>query len=190
MRWRRIEKAGLLPSAAIGIALVAEACGGGSANGVARIGHPVVARAGRPAGAHLAPIQGGLAHSQCMRAHGVLTYPDPDAQGNIKITSASGLNPSSPQFDEAQKACANLEPGGSSQGITPWGQAMLVKALKFVACMRTHGVHNFPDPKPLPYGVMLTIPRSSGIDVNSPQFTKANQICQPLMNVDPGTGKP
>jgi hypothetical protein len=50
-----------------------------------------------------------LRFSQCMRAHGVTHFPDPTfgAGGRIglKVGPSLGLDPSSPAFEQAQKAC-------------------------------------------------------------------------------------
>jgi hypothetical protein len=61
--------------------------------------------------------------AQCMRAHGLRDFPDPQTggQGGIKIQgggpgSSSDLNPDSPLFQRAQKACASLLPGKAGQG--------------------------------------------------------------------------
>ena len=51
--------------------------------------------------------------AQCMRAHGILKFPDPTSDG-IRLTPGSGIDPQSPQFRAAQKACAKDFPGGSS----------------------------------------------------------------------------
>jgi hypothetical protein len=67
--------------------------------------------------------------SKCMRAHGVPDFPDPQtSNGALKIEgSASGgtgsppadLNPDSPVFQKAQKACGSLLPGkaGAPMGV-------------------------------------------------------------------------
>jgi hypothetical protein len=55
-----------------------------------------------------------LKFSQCMRSHGVANFPDPNFHGggiSIKIDSSSGINPRSPQFQAAQKACQAYLPG-------------------------------------------------------------------------------
>lgn len=52
-----------------------------------------------------------LKGSQCMRAHGVLNFPDPTSEG-IRISPSSGIDPNSPQYRAAQKACAKDFPGG------------------------------------------------------------------------------
>jgi hypothetical protein len=49
--------------------------------------------------------------SHCMRAHGVPKFPDPTSNG-IRFSPSSGIDPSSPQYRAAQKACAKDSPGG------------------------------------------------------------------------------
>jgi hypothetical protein len=55
-----------------------------------------------------------LSNSRCMRSHGVPDFPDPqfgdNGEASIKLTKGSGLNPSSPAFQRAQKACAKFLP--------------------------------------------------------------------------------
>ena len=55
-----------------------------------------------------------LKYSQCMRDHGIKDFPDPNPQGGLMISAAPGgdLDPNSPQFQAAQKACQSLMPGG------------------------------------------------------------------------------
>jgi hypothetical protein len=57
----------------------------------------------------------------------------------------------------------------------------------FSACMRKHGLPNFPDPKPAGSGFGLTLRTENGIDVRSPQFKRAQQACKKLL---PNGGKP
>ena len=55
-----------------------------------------------------------LANSRCMRSHGVPNFPDPvfggDGRVSIKISKGSGIDPRSPAFQNAQKACAKFRP--------------------------------------------------------------------------------
>jgi hypothetical protein len=52
-----------------------------------------------------------LKHTSCMRAHGITNFPDPVTDdGGISI-SLHGLDPNSPQFQAAQKACQQYQPG-------------------------------------------------------------------------------
>jgi hypothetical protein len=62
-------------------------------------------------------LQQALKFSQCMRSHGVPKFPDPqaDANGGMKMTigERAGVDPNSPQFRAAQKACQKLVPGSA-----------------------------------------------------------------------------
>ena len=57
-----------------------------------------------------------LAYAQCMRSHGVPNFPDPTFQTGpnggvgvgIRIGNNSGIDPNSPAFQEAQKACGSI----------------------------------------------------------------------------------
>jgi hypothetical protein len=54
-----------------------------------------------------------LKYSQCMRAHGISDFPDPSSGGlNIEMKPGSDLDPNSPAFKTAQKACEKENPGG------------------------------------------------------------------------------
>ncbi|MES1248373.1 MAG: hypothetical protein ABUS54_11960 [Actinomycetota bacterium] len=74
---------------------------------------------GRPSQAQIQKAEASaLAFSRCMRAHGVPDFPDPqfDTSGpgfGIKIGGkGNGLDPSSPIFQAAQRACQKDLPGG------------------------------------------------------------------------------
>lgn len=58
------------------------------------------------------------AFSKCMRDNGISAFPDPEPDGGIKIKAGkgTGLNPESPKFESAQKACAKFSPGGGGRG--------------------------------------------------------------------------
>lgn len=86
-----------------------------------------------------------LEFSNCMRSHGVPSFPDPDANGNIAVTPGSGLDPQSPSFEAAQKACGKYMPGGGSPPAM--SESERLKAFAFAKCMRSHGVPGFPDPE-------------------------------------------
>lgn len=49
--------------------------------------------------------------AQCMRAHGVKNFPDPKG-GKLVFNKSNGLDPNSPQFKAAQRACQKYAPGG------------------------------------------------------------------------------
>ena len=54
-----------------------------------------------------------LANARCMREHGVENFPDPtfDANGAARMKIDKSVNPESPTFQAAQKACQNLGAG-------------------------------------------------------------------------------
>jgi hypothetical protein len=126
-----------------------------------------------------------VAFAQCMRSHGEPDFPEP-TEGKLLIKGGphNGLNPGSPQFQSAMRACGHLMP---NHAPSPAQSAELqAKALKFSACMREHGVPNFPDPKFSGGGAQLRIGGpSSGINPRSPQFQAAQKTCQGDL---PGSG--
>jgi hypothetical protein len=68
--------------------------------------------------------------------------------------------------------------GSSGGNGVPTPGALANDAEKFVACMRSHGVANFPDPLISPGHVGISIGPSV---VNSPHFKSAQAACQHLM---------
>jgi hypothetical protein len=83
---------------------------------------------GRPsAQAQQKEVQQALKFAGCMRSHGVPKYPDPEvgSGGGMKqtINPNDGVDPSSPQFQAAQKACQKLVPGAPDAAGPPPGQA-------------------------------------------------------------------
>jgi hypothetical protein len=107
-----------------------------------------------------------------MRSHGVPDFPDPGPI-HIDVRTHPDLDPSSPPFVAAQKACVSLEPGGTQGGtVSPQQQAA---ALAYSACMRAHGFPKFPDPVFSDGGEHVTI---NGLDTESAQFQNADKLCQ------------
>jgi hypothetical protein len=71
-----------------------------------------------------------LKFSECMRQHGVPNFPDPKFSGGgtrvtLKLGKSGGIEPNSPQFQAAQKACQSDSPLGrvSGKGLPPAAQA-------------------------------------------------------------------
>jgi hypothetical protein len=113
-----------------------------------------------------------------MRSHGVPDFPDP-VDGGFHITSGPGsdLDPGSPQFVAADAACKALSPEDQAGGGTADPQAQ-AEALKYSACMRSHGVPSFPDPVFIGGSIRMAVKAGSGLDPNSPQFVAAQNACQ------------
>ena len=95
-----------------------------------------------------APTAGGgplLQYAECIRAHGVPTFPDPSAHGGLAIPNA--INPQSPAFQSAQRACQKLAQPPEGKGSPDTGDSQLIALAR---CMRSHGVPSFPDPTKSP----------------------------------------
>jgi hypothetical protein len=79
-----------------------------------------------PSAAEQAKMQEqALKFSACMRAHGVPKFPDPQFSGGkatLRLDRRNGIDPSSPRFQAAQKACESLVPGGPKGGPGPGGK--------------------------------------------------------------------
>jgi len=78
--------------------------------------------------------------AECIRAHGVPHFPDPDAKGDFVF----GIDVSPAVWQKAVNACKDLEPPGALSGKrSPKQQS---DALRFAQCVRENGVKDFPDP--------------------------------------------
>jgi hypothetical protein len=76
---------------------------------------------GRPSAAQQAKDQQEmLKYARCMRSHGVPKFPDPQPGGALTLGDQSGIDPSTPQFKAAQRACQKLVPG-SPIAVAPTG---------------------------------------------------------------------
>jgi hypothetical protein len=181
----RLGRVGLLVAAIIGIGLLAAACGGGSSgSGIASLGTTTTTTVSTAAGPkNSTEAQGdALRYIDCMRTHGEPNMPEPSFSGkhiNININASSGVNPNSSQFTAASNACKHLLPkGGVPKGITITS-ADQADYLKGAACMRSHGVPNFPDPTFQNNGVEFNT--QSSINANSPQYKSALATCEKLI---------
>jgi hypothetical protein len=185
--------------AAAAVSLLAAGCGGGGSNspGVASVADSSTAAVttttqnGSASGSEK-PFPGsggghfqigmrvgnaadGAKFSACMRKHGITNFPDPNGQGVISISSGMGIDPGSPEFQSARTACMKLLPNGGQP--TPAQIAKLQQQmLAFSACMRAHGLKDFPDPSN--GGLQIRVHPGSDLDPSNPTFQKAQQACQ------------
>jgi hypothetical protein len=121
---------GCSSNTATGSASGASATGGGASSGSA--GHTVQTQ--------ITKREKAVKFSECVRAHGVPHFPDPDATGNFNFA----VDVSAATFTAAVNACKALQPPGTLSGHRSTTQQSA--ALKFAACVRAHGVPDFPDP--------------------------------------------
>ena len=174
--WPRRARVAAVITATAAAAVLAAACGGSPSS---------TGSGGSPNAGGSANSQ-AVAYSRCVRAHGVPNFPDPDSNGQIpKEAAVRALREvGDSRAKAATYACRNLNPAGQGSPILTAQEQQ--DYLKAAACMRSHGITNFPDPT-FPGGrVNLSIP--SGIDTRSRQFTQAAQTCTKLIPAGlPGT---
>ena len=146
-----------------GLVLLLAACNSSSGSHVAQLGTTASQSSAASSAAPTSTQVGAVGFAQCIRAHGVPKWPDPDSSGvfdKTKITTQQ-LEVSSTALQSAQDACQHLLPPAS---ITQQ-RLNAAQALQFAQCVRSHGVPNFPDPATV------------GVDQGSPQFQAANDTC-------------
>jgi hypothetical protein len=155
----------LAGAALVVLTFVAAGCGGSSG--------AKVAQAGTGSGAHGSGSGDPQAFSACMRAHGVASFPDPGADGIIRIPST--IDDRLPTVRAAYRACRSLAPAGS---LTGQGDVMHQdQLLAFAGCMRSHGVPAFPDPQVV--NGSINMPDTAGHVVpNSPIVKAAMAACR------------
>jgi hypothetical protein len=150
-----------------GLVLLTAACGGSPSS----TGSGGSAHAG--GSAHSTSAVG---YSRCVRSHGIPDFPDPDSSGQIRKETAQQLGVSDSVLRAATHACANLNPNRQgSPTLTAHDQQDYLRA---AACMRSHGITNFPDPT---FSGGSVLPFPSSIDTKSTQFTQARQTCIKLI---------
>jgi len=157
----------LPPTAALlavtaGLVLLTAACGSPSGSSVSSSG----------SGAASGPGPGMLAYAQCVRAHGVPSFPDPGADGQEPASTKNLV--SDPHFTAANTACRHLVPGDASGQFV----AETRQYVQFAQCVRARGVPKFPDPSTDPDGSPVFNLANSGVNVQSPQVQNAALGCQ------------
>jgi hypothetical protein len=183
-----------LVAAALGAAVLLAACGSSSSSsssgggGVASIGNAAstsAAAATQPQTA--AQREAALEKAaQCMRSHGVKSYPDPtvDSNGNVQQGSFSGIDRNDPSVRSAFQACRSLFAASRPQFSQQQQQALQDAILAYAKCMRTNG-YDMPDPTF--DGGGAGGPGGGGIfgnrnaNRNDPTFKKANTACRPTL---------
>jgi hypothetical protein len=146
----------------------------------------VTAGCGSSSKPHGVAFDSGLKFASCMRSHGVPNFPDPSPGGGLKIAPGSGLNPQSPSFQAAQKACQRFQPLGPA-AFPKMSAAQKRQALHFAQCMRSQGEPNFPDPGFSPpkgatailalRGMFFAFGPGQQLEPKSPAFQRAIKAC-------------
>jgi len=169
-------------------------CGGGSTTpSVATVSTPT---ATSPAAGGGTQATGLLAYASCMRSHGVPNFPDPSGgEGISKQADIRATQDVSPSLAHAaERECRSALPAGGSlsgrpiQTIPAQDQRFYLQA---AACMRSHGITNFPDPS-FSNGQVEFLMLEHLVDIHSTQFTHAYQACRKLIPgglPDSGSGR-
>jgi hypothetical protein len=157
------RRAGILTAAAAGTALLAAACGSG----------------GSSAATGSTAYQKALEFAQCVRTHGEPTWPDPTSGGTFSIGQ---IDINAPQYSTALKDCRSLDSSFLQiQLSTTQQQTLMRAALKEAACIRAHGIPNFPDPSvqeiKSQLGAVVFALGGTGLDPNSPFLQSAADAC-------------
>jgi hypothetical protein len=159
------------------VPLTAAACGSGSTPNVANLGSTAsTTTSSTTSGTSLDKF------SACMRSHGVTKFPDPINNGqtlNVQIGPGAPVDPSSPQYIHALAACNTLAPGFGGPQAQPITPADKLDYLKAAACVRAHGVTDFPDPTITDGHVKFVMP--PGINTNSQKAQAAIATCRKLI---------
>jgi len=180
-RHRGLRRAGGL-AALVVMALLTAACGGSpSASRMAgSTTHQSATTSSRTHARHLA--------GQCIRQHGIPNFPDPivatsgPAKGKA-ILDKQALRPvPNSVVTRAMAACqtALAQAGISGHTAGPTiSTADQADYLRAAACMRAHGITNFPDPTFS--GGHVSFPIPAGLDIHSTQVTRARLTCEKLI---------
>ncbi len=125
--------------------------------------------------------------SKCMRANGVPDFPDPREgpngggvgfPGGLMVESSDqmivmGQPIAGPALVNAEHVCKDyLPPGGPGPTIPERQRAA---AIADAACMRDHGLSNFPDPTF--NGGHQSLNLAAGLNPDSPAFQRAAKAC-------------
>lgn len=171
-------------AAAAAVAVITTACASGSAPSPAS----ALLSASAPTYAQ------ELALAQCMRGHGVPSFPDPDSPGGFTLTSSgsiegaggSSIDINSRQAQAAYGECRHVLPGGPSfsqlERDVRQAQQQQARALPalltWARCVRSHGEPSFN----LGLGGQAAADGSGGaISHGSPQLKAALTACHHLL---------
>ncbi len=166
-------------------------CGGGSpSGGVASLGtHTSASQTSSSASAagsstehEASPASQAVAYASCMHTHGVPNFPEPQVSehgGGVSIKMAVPVGVGkNPRFKAASQACRKLLPGGGPDNQAPLTAGQQEQYLRAAACIRSHGVPNFPDPTFSGGTVHI---EHQKLNESSPAFKAAVHDCESLI---------
>jgi len=116
------------------VALIGAGCSSGSAE------NGTTSTTSSGADKQLSARDKAVKFAECIRAHGVTDFPDPNEKNQFQY----GVSVTPAVWTKATTACKDLQPPGTlSAKRTPKQQSA---SLRFAQCVRDHGVKDFPDP--------------------------------------------
>ena len=122
-------------------------------------------------------IQPAVNFSDCMRSHGVPSFPDPTTSPREFKQSLNPSLPHSPEFVTAVKSCQHFLPGAGSQSQpAAHSPAQTAAMLAFAGCLRSHGFPSFPDPTSTG-DITHEMLASAGINLHQPAVVQAADAC-------------
>jgi hypothetical protein len=123
---------------------------------------------------------GTLAFARCMRAHGLPNWPDPETNGKFDKAKLRATGYTLAQTNAVEDGpCKDLLPSASPTPTPTISVQQQQDYIDAVACMRSHGITNFPDHTFS--GGHVTLSPPPGLDTTSTPFTQAEHICQRLI---------
>jgi hypothetical protein len=174
-RRSRLARAVLLALALAAVAalgLLASACGGSSGDGVAQVDSATTTT-----DSSSSSNDPQAAFATCMRRNGAPDFPDADSQGHFNLSPQ--VPRPTPQLGAAYEACEHLKAAAYALDpqLAEGRRAKLQLLLDYAACMRSHGVPNFPDPTVDDGGMGFGDLSQSNINPGAPVFMAADRAC-------------
>jgi hypothetical protein len=196
--WRFAARNAAAVLVAAGVAISVAACSGSHSPAVKSGSPPAAIGSSSPS---TSATNSPLAYSQCMRAHQVPNFPDPDTSGQVPKVDPQQLGVSSADLQAAQRTChPTLPTGGPDQqqeqqcflaGACPPAlvQQILTQQRQYARCMRSHGVPTFPDPTIDAQGRPVFDVSRAGLtsdDTHSSTFEAKDHLCERLVSGSSG----
>jgi hypothetical protein len=170
MRLSRLWVAG-----AVALGVTVAGCSGGSMTPTAAGSQSTTtaAPAGGSRSSGATALAEAVAYSQCIRSHGVPSFPDPvqTPSGGYGYRTV-GIDPNSAAFQGALQACKGLPSPWNSTG-QQLSAAQQQAWLNWAQCIRAQGLPDFPDPTFSGSEV-----HDSGVASSSPQMQQAVNACK------------
>jgi hypothetical protein len=120
------------------ISVISAGCGSNAPSGTGTAGS--TGAAGSGADKKLTARDKAVKFAECIRAHGVRDFPDPNEKNQFEY----GVSVTPEVWTRATTACKDLQPPGTLSAKRTRTQQSA--ALRFAQCVRDNGVKDFPDP--------------------------------------------